>query len=75
AALSLRQGLDHNDLYERLAADPRLGLSREQIDDLVREPIGFTGAAADQVAAVIAKVEKVLATDPAAASYAPGEIL
>jgi adenylosuccinate lyase len=74
-ALEMRQGLDRNDLYDRLAADPRLALTREQIDALVREPIEFTGAAVDQVTTVIAAVEKLLATDPAAASYSPGEIL
>jgi len=74
-ALEMRQGLDRNDLYDRLAADSRLGLTREQIDALVADPIEFTGAAVDQVAAVMASVEKLLASDPAAASYAPGEIL
>ena len=74
-ALEMRQGLDRNDLYARLAADPRLGLTEAQIADLVKAPIGFTGAAVDQVQTVIAKVEKALASDPAAAVYAPGAIL
>ncbi|GAC1385413.1 MAG: adenylosuccinate lyase [Marmoricola sp.] len=74
-ALEMRQGLERNDLYARLAADARLGLSEAQIADLVKAPIEFTGAAVDQVQTVIAKVEKVLASDPAAASYAPGDIL
>ena len=74
-ALEMRQGLDHNDLYDRLAADARLGLTREQIDALVRDPIEFTGAAVAQVQAVVRRVEEVVAADPAAAAYAPGAIL
>ena len=74
-ALEMRQGLAGNDLYERLSRDPRLGLSREQISALVADPIEFTGAARDQVAAVVRRIEAVVATDPDAASYQPGQIL
>ena len=35
-ALEMREkGIEHNDLFDRLAADPRLGLTREQLDALV----------------------------------------
>ena len=75
-ALAMReQGTDRNELFARLAADPRLGLSAAELDALLAEPLSFTGAARTQVAAVVAQVEKVLATDPAAASYAPEPIL
>jgi adenylosuccinate lyase len=74
-ALEMRQGLDHNDLYDRLAADPRLGLGREQIAALVADPIEFTGAAVAQVQAVVRRIEEVVASDPAAAAYVPGAIL
>lgn len=74
-ALEMRQGLERNDLYDRLAADARLGLSREQIDALVKDPIEFTGAAVDQVQTVVAKIEKLVAEDAAAAAYRPGDIL
>jgi adenylosuccinate lyase len=74
-ALAMRQGLDRNDLFERLAADERLGLDHEQIASLVADPVEFTGAARAQVQAVCRRVEEVLATDPAAAAYAPGDIL
>jgi adenylosuccinate lyase len=74
-ALEMRQGLDHNDLYDRLASDPRLGLTREQIAALVADPIEFTGAAVAQVQAVVRRIEAVVASDPAAAAYAPGAIL
>ena len=74
-ALEMRQGRADNDLFERLAADARLGLSREQIEALVADPIEFTGAARDQVASVVRRVEAALATDPEAAAYVPGAIL
>jgi adenylosuccinate lyase len=74
-ALEMRQGRTENDLYDRLAADERLGLTREQISALVADPIEFTGAAVAQVQAVVRRIEEVVATDPAAASYTPGAIL
>ena len=75
-ALQMReQGADRNELFARLAADPRLGLSATELDALLAEPLTFTGAARTQVAAVVAQVEKALATDPAAAGYAPEPIL
>jgi len=74
-ALEMRQGRADNDLFERLAADSRLGLSQEQIEALVADPIEFTGAARDQVATVVRRVETTLSTDPEAAAYVPGAIL
>jgi len=74
-ALEMRQGLAANDLFDRLAADSRLGLTRDQIDALVADPIEFTGAAVDQVRAVVAKVEALVARHPDAAAYTPGAIL
>src|SRR3712207_7123976 len=44
-----------------------LGLSRRQLDELLAEPIGFTGAARAQVRAVVGRVEKLVAADPEAA--------
>ena len=74
-ALEMRQGRTDNDLFERLAGDARLGLTREQIEGLVADPIAFTGAARDQVASVVRRVEEVVAGDPEAASYRPAGIL
>jgi adenylosuccinate lyase len=74
-ALDMRQGLTANDLYDRLAADDRLGLSRERIDALVADPLGFTGAAQQQIADVVRRAERLLASDPDAAAYSPGAIL
>jgi adenylosuccinate lyase len=74
-ALDMRRGQAENDVFERLAADPELGLSRADLDALVSDPITFTGAAVDQVREVVRRVEEVVARHPAAAAYTPGEIL
>jgi adenylosuccinate lyase len=74
-ALAMRQGQATNDVFDRLAADERLGLSRADIDALVAEPITFTGAAVAQTQAVVRAVEGVVARHPHAASYSPGAIL
>jgi adenylosuccinate lyase len=74
-ALSLREGAAGNDLFDRLAADPRLGLTRADIDALVADPIAFTGAATDQVAEIVRRVAEVAAKHPEAAAYRPGDIL
>lgn len=75
-ALEMReQGAANNDLFDRLAADARLGLSRDAIDALVAEPIAFTGAATAQVASVVEQVNVVVAAHPDAARYTPGAIL
>ncbi|HSS67015.1 MAG TPA: adenylosuccinate lyase [Nocardioidaceae bacterium] len=75
-ALAMREkGSDGNDLFERLAADDRLGLSRADLAALVAEPMSFTGAAGAQVDAVVARVERLVADNPDAAAYRPAEIL
>ena len=74
-ALDMRAGQSTNDLFDRLADDPRLGMTREQLDALVSEPLEFTGAARAQVKDVVRRVEEVASRHPEAASYHPGEIL
>jgi adenylosuccinate lyase len=75
-ALAMRASADQgNDLLDRLAADPRLGLSRAALQEVVAHPLDFTGAAVEQVAAVVAEVRTITAAHPAAAAYAPGDIL
>ncbi len=75
-ALAMREkGTEDNDLLDRLAADPRLGLSAADVEALVAAPLSFTGVARAQVAAVVAKIEKLLADEPDAAGYVPGQIL
>jgi adenylosuccinate lyase len=74
-ALDMRRGQAENDVFDRLAADPRLGLTADQLAGLVAEPITFTGAAVDQVETVVRRVAEVAEQHPAAAAYAPGDIL
>jgi adenylosuccinate lyase len=75
-ALDMREsGAGANDLFDRLAADPRLPLSRADLDALVAEPLAFTGAATSQVDAIVARVDALAAKHPDAAAYTPGAIL
>lgn len=75
-ALSMREQLaGENDLLQRLAADPRLGLTLPELQALVAEPMAFTGAAGAQVQAVVERISAITAAHPAAAGYSPGDIL
>jgi adenylosuccinate lyase len=75
AALAMReQGVEPN-LLDRLAADPRLPLDRNAIDAALADRKAFIGAAGDQVDAVIAEVDALVARYPDAAKYTPGAIL
>jgi adenylosuccinate lyase len=74
-ALELRRGASANDLLDRLAADRRLGLSREQLDATQTDPLELTGAARNQVDDVAAKVARVAKQHPDGASYTPGLVL
>src|SRR4051812_42153343 len=75
-ALAMREkGSDGNDLFERLAADERLGLSSADLAAVVADPLSFTGAAGAQVDAVVSRVEQLVADNADAARYRPGEIL
>jgi adenylosuccinate lyase len=74
-ALEMRRGRQDNDLLDRLAADTVLGLTRADLDALLSEPITFTGAARDQVEAVVRRAVHLTAAEPDAAAYDPGAIL
>jgi adenylosuccinate lyase len=74
-ALDMRRGQADNDVFARLAADARLGLTADQLASLVADPITFTGAAVAQTQTVVRRVAEVAARYPEAAAYAPGAIL
>jgi adenylosuccinate lyase len=75
-ALDMRErGLAANDLFDRLATDPRLHLSRAEIDALVKDRVAFVGAASTQVADIAAQIAGIVERHPQAAAYAPGAIL
>lgn len=75
AAGALRRGGEANDLLDRLAADERVGMQRDQLEALVGEPLSFVGAAPRQVEAFVSRVDAIVATRPDAAHYQPGAIL
>jgi adenylosuccinate lyase len=75
-ALEMREkGTADNDLFDRLASDSRLPLSRADLDALVASPLAFTGAAEAQVSDVVRRIEAVAAEHPDAAAYTPAPIL
>lgn len=69
------RGVTENDLFDRLARDGRLGLSRADIDALVADRSAFIGSAPAQVKAVAERIEAVVAAHPEAARYVPAPIL
>jgi adenylosuccinate lyase len=76
-ALEMRgsNGGDGNAVLDRLAADARLGMNRQDLEALISQPLEFTGAARDQVAVVADKVSKLIASSPEATNYRPEPIL
>jgi adenylosuccinate lyase len=75
-ALAMReQGIERNDLLDRLAADPRIPLDRAALGALVSAPAAFVGAAGRQVAAFAEQVGVWVERFPEAAAYGGGEIL
>jgi adenylosuccinate lyase len=75
-ALAMReQGIERNDLLDRLAADDRIPLDRPALDALLADRLPFTGVAGAQVAAVVKRVSDVVSRFPEAAKYVPGAIL
>jgi adenylosuccinate lyase len=72
----LRGGrIGHNDLLDRLAADPRIPLDREQLAAVVAAGERDAGAARAQVAAFAAAVRALETAHPDAAGYRPAPIL
>ena len=75
-ALQMREtGRSDNDLLDRLAADPRLAVSRAELDAAITDPIELSGTAGRQVAALVAEIEKIASAYPAAAAYRPAPVL
>jgi adenylosuccinate lyase len=75
AALRARQTGGDIGVLDDLAADPRLGLTRAELDDLVGDPVRLTGLADHQVAQVVARVDQVVRDCPAAGTREVGAIL
>ncbi len=72
----LRAGkIKENDLIDRLADDPRLGLKRNQIQDILDQSEKLVGSAANQVDAFISESSVWKKRFPEAADYKPIKIL
>lgn len=75
-ALQMREtGQVENDLLDRLAADPRLGVTRTELDAAIADPVQLAGAAGRQVAALATQIETIAEAYPEAAAYQPGPVL
>ncbi len=74
-ALAMRNGQKENDLLDRLAADPRLGVDRAVLDAAVSDPLELTGSAAAQVHALAERVRELAVAHPEGATYTPSAVL
>lgn len=74
-ALNMRENGGGQDLIERLAADPRLPMSKEDLDAALADRHAFVGAAESQVDRVLARIQDKVDEHPEAAAYTPGDIL
>jgi adenylosuccinate lyase len=75
-ALQMREtGRGENDLLDRLATDPRLGVTRDELAAAIANPIELTGTAGQQVLVLAADIESIAKTYPEAAGYRPDPLL
>jgi adenylosuccinate lyase len=75
ASKALREGDGDAALLDRLAGDPRLGLTREQLAKLLSDPKRFVGAAPAQVDAFVASASAWTRRFPAAKKVSPAPLL
>ena len=73
AVLGIRQGLP-NTMIDALAADPRLPLSKAELEALLSSPLEFTGDAKAQTNRVINRIDAITSAHVAAAQYRPSSI-
>ncbi|WP_066524380.1 adenylosuccinate lyase [Corynebacterium bouchesdurhonense] len=74
-ALDMRERGAEQNLVERLAADERLPLDKQQLEEALADRHAFIGAAESQVDNVLRRVQVLIDAHPEAAAYRPGEIL
>lgn len=75
-ALEMReQGLDRNDLFDRLGNDARIPFDADQIRELVGKPVDFIGMADIQVSNFVKEVDAATAMYPDEINYQPAKIL
>jgi adenylosuccinate lyase len=68
-------GRTDNDLLDRLATDERLDVSWADLETALANPLDLAGIAGQQVATLVAEVDKIAAAHPQAAAYRPGPII
>jgi adenylosuccinate lyase len=74
AAFALREGKSF-DLLEDLANEKELNLSKNDLEQILKDELKFVGNAINQVAEVVKKVEKISKNFPEATKYKPHNIL
>jgi adenylosuccinate lyase len=75
-ALQMREtGQGENDLLDRLAADTRLGVTRDELAVAIANPIELAGTASWQVLVLAAEIESIAKAHPEAAGYRPDPVL
>jgi adenylosuccinate lyase len=67
--------IEASDLFERVAADPELGLDPDRVRAIADRPEAFTGRAGEQVERFVAQVAALVSDHPDAARYQPHPIL
>lgn len=75
-AKAMRSGeIQNNNLFSRLAEDPRLPLTAEKLQAILNEGIAATGNAGSQVDQFVQYTQELAQRHPEAAKYKPGRIL
>ncbi len=73
AALGIRAGKP-NTMIDAIAADSRIPLDKSQLEQLLAQPLEFTGDAHAQTERVVHRIEAITSVHAAAAQYRPGFI-
>lgn len=73
AVLEMREGKG-NSLLKALGEDLRFPLNQDDLENLISDPIEFTGDARQQIQRVLNRIEKITSANSSAAQYTPGAI-
>src|SRR5690625_8050727 len=74
-ALNMRENGGDQDLLERMAADDRLPMSKEQLEEALADKHAFIGAAESQVDAVLGRIKELEDQPPTGGAYTPGRLV
>jgi adenylosuccinate lyase len=73
-ALAERRAGREVDLFALISKDSRIPLNENDLEDLLSDPLEFTGDAASQVGRVAGRIEGAIKAIPSATSYRPTQI-